>query len=1788
MKKIYPALVTDRIVHRFARLALGLACVGFGLIASATPPSGYYLVWNDEFDGSSLNGSKWVTYTGTHRNAVNTSSALSIGGSDLTITTYTSSGTHYTGFIGTQGKFYAKYGYFEALIDWNDAPGMWSAFWLQSDFMDDCPFPSSHLGDTLTYGAEIDIVEHRSQTSAGANIANQGVSNLHSDGYTACGGLDTSSGSSLYGSGLNSGYHTYGLLWDSSNYRFYVDDSQVFSTGAANSEHSEWIVLSSEVLNGGWSGSIPGGGYGSLGSSSTKMKVGYVRYYAPNSMVFWDGSNTAYWTNTANWVASKSLPSGGDVVFSLLGTGNYTTKLGKDYTVNSLSILETSYITIKENTLTINNLVDMNSAWNNAQIDSDVVLGNANTWRIGGGRTLNVNGNLSGGHSLTLDGYGVAALNGNNSYTFPTTVNRGTLRISSDNALGSTNAGTTVANGAQLQIYGAITCAEPLSLNGTTPALRASAGANATLTGPITLANAVTIKLDGGTALAINGTVGGAHSLNLAGDSGSVGIINGSLNTGAFAVTKSGGGTWILAGTNTFTGALNVDSASITANDGALRVTSGAAVGAASSIQIRNNSGAAAASTLQLDGSASPFSISQAIALNGRNNAVPALQNLAGNNTLTGALTMNAGGSDYRIQADADTLTLAGKISAAVSSARTLTFQGNGNILVSGVITNGSAATFNLTKAGAGTLTLAAVNTYNGTTTHNGGTLALAPGGSISNSTAILLGNGAVFDASLVGGFTLGASQMLGGSGAVVGNLTTTPGAQLSPGNGIGTLVFSNRLSLAGGVTNFFDLVNDTTAGGGTNDLIVVAGDLNVSGTNTILITPTVGSLANGRYKLIQYSGTRAGGATNFVVAFNGFAPIASITVDDSIANEIDLVVFANPDNLTWVGDGGANNWDIAAAVNWFNGVGSTQFNLGDKVTFDDSSANRTVNLVGNLAFGSLTLGGTGSYTFSGGGRLTGASGLVKSNALTLTLLTTNNYSGPTVIANGTLQVGNGITSGTLGTGPVVNNGALTFNHPDTITLASVVSGTGNLAKAGPGTLNLSGNNSFSGGLTQSGGIINASNSASLGTGPVLLTNLQQQLILASGVSLNNDITIGGPAGVVATGAIKGPASGSATLNGQILLTVKTPNAGSTTNGGAFDGGNTSGGLIFNGPIISTGGSVHLRVNRITLAGGGSYNLFQNSGTVVLGAENGMATNAVLEGGSSAAGTFDLAGFNQTLNGLQKGGSAATIGNSSTTDDSLLTISGVSSNTTFAGTIQNAVSGGTRKVALTVAGGTFTLNAANTFSGDTRVAFGTLVIANATALQNSPLNLDEEDAGAVSFATLTAATVGGLKGTRDLALVNNASANVALTVASSGTNVYTYAGSLTGGGSLTKSGAGRLVLNGVNTFTGILNVDTAQPSSGNDGALRLASPDALDGAVSIALRNQNAATSVLQLDGSSGEMTLPQNLALNGRNPPSVALQNVTGANTLNGNVSFGSGGTNYYFQSDSGTLIFGGALGMHALTSPRLIAFQGSGDFLVTGFITNSAATNANIVVKNGPGTLTLAGTNLYLGTTTVNEGAFLVNGVISTNTVTVNGGSLGGSGVIRGAVTIQPGGTLSPGAVSGTTSTLTVSNAVSLTGTTVMQLNRANSPNASRLAAASVSYGGTLQAVNVGPLLQVGDTFDLFDWSGVRSGSFTSVALPAGYTWNTNNLTVNGTISVSAVEPAPTLNFVNNPGSLDFSWSSSFVYKLQAQTNSLDAGLSPDSAAWFDYPGGGVSPVTVPVDPAQPAMFFRLAPAP
>jgi hypothetical protein len=117
-----------------------------------------------------------------------------------------------------------------------------------------------------------------------------------------------------------------------------------------------------------------------------------------------------------------------------------------------------------------------------------------------------------------------------------------------------------------------------------------------------------------------------------------------------------------------------------------------------------------------------------------------------------------------------------------------------------------------------------------------------------------------------------------------------------------------------------------------------------------------------------------------------------------------------------------------------------------------------------------------------------------------------------------------------------------------------------------------------------------------------------------------------------------------------------------------------------------------------------------------------------------------------------------------------------------------------------------------------------------------------------------------------------------------------------------------------------------------------------------------------------------------------------------------------------------------------------------------------------------------------------------------------------------------------------------------------------------------------NLGPALAVGDKFTLFS-QPVMNGTALTVT-GAGATW-TNNLALDGSIAVRSLVGQPTLNFTRTGNSLQFSWTGSF----KLQTNSIDVAISTN---WMDYPGGGTSPITVPIDVTQGSVFFRLVSTP
>jgi beta-glucanase (GH16 family) len=246
------------------------------------------LTWSDEFDGSSLDLTRWsYRATGPREDGILTPDAVSVGNGALTIKTYTEDGKHYSGMVSTQKHdsdgFEQAYGYFEARVKFNDAPGQWSAFWLQS------PTIGGTLGDPATAGVEMDVVEHRARCvtaplptppatcAADGDISDRTQRALIWDGYGADRKATVRLSDPLAGL-TNDSWHTWGLRWTPTDVTFYYDGAAIWSSTGPISRRSQYVILSSEVSR-LFAGAIPAGGYGSRATSTTNMQVDYVRVW---------------------------------------------------------------------------------------------------------------------------------------------------------------------------------------------------------------------------------------------------------------------------------------------------------------------------------------------------------------------------------------------------------------------------------------------------------------------------------------------------------------------------------------------------------------------------------------------------------------------------------------------------------------------------------------------------------------------------------------------------------------------------------------------------------------------------------------------------------------------------------------------------------------------------------------------------------------------------------------------------------------------------------------------------------------------------------------------------------------------------------------------------------------------------------------------------------------------------------------------------------------------------------------------------------------------------------------------------------------------------------------------------------------------------------------------------------------------------------------------------------------------------------------------------------------------
>jgi autotransporter-associated beta strand protein len=220
------------------------------------------------------------------------------------------------------------------------------------------------------------------------------------------------------------------------------------------------------------------------------------------------------------------------------------------------------------------------------------------------------------------------------------------------------------------------------------------------------------------------------------------------------------------------------------------------------------------------------------------------------------------------------------------------------------------------------------------------------------------------------------------------------------------------------------------------------------------------------------------------------------------------------------------------------------------------------------------------------------------------------------------------------------------------------------------------------------------------------------------------------------------------------------------------------------------------------------------------------------------------------------------------------------------------------------------------------------------ALQNSTLDLNGADTGAVVFdSSLSAATVGGLTGSRDRALTNSSNAALALTVGNNNTTVGPYSGALSGGGSLTKVGTGTQKISGNNTYSGGTNINLGTLQFGQTVSMPLT------GAVAV----NNGATLAVNV-GGSGEWTNSSVVT----DPASI------------GGLIVGTGGRGTLNQV---TWNSGSALGIDTTNAAAPVTYSAN--------IGNFNGTNNSVgLTKLGAGTLQISGANTYTGTTTIGAG--------------------------------------------------------------------------------------------------------------------------------------------------------------------------------------------------------------------------
>jgi uncharacterized protein YhjY with autotransporter beta-barrel domain len=795
---------------------------------------------------------------------------------------------------------------------------------------------------------------------------------------------------------------------------------------------------------------------------------------------------------------------------------------------------------------------------------------------------------------------------------------------------------------------------------------------------------------------------------------------------------------------------------------------------------------------------------------------------------------------------------------------------------------------------------------------------------------------------------------------------------------------------------------------------------------------------------------------------------------------------------------------------------GSLNFGTGlDLQTFNVTMTG-TVNVTG-------ALNGTTSTLIVGDGTITSAVLLAGSNHASY-------FGGITINHNGTLQLGDGGTSGDPGTTTsIVNNGTLIVDRSDPVTDGGlVVSGTGSFVQAGSGTFTITAADTFSGTTSVTGGgMLNLSNSLALqnstlitgGTGIVFDSSVGSHAFTLGGLSGSTDLALQDNAG---------------TPN-PVALTVGKNNASTTYSGVLSAGGSLI--KVGTGTFIVTGNSTYTGTTTITAgtlqfgSGGasgrpGSGNIIDNASLVINRSDAVTDNTSVISGSGSVTqvGTGSLTILTQnTYTGgtiVSAGALIAGVSNVGTTSGAFGATNGT---TTGLVTLGNAATTTNNSSPTLLINGAFTV--ANPITVANQATTGVYTIggsnASGTATYTGNITLNKP-------VTLIAAT----GGTVDFNTGTWTTGNNAITIGSTGNTGIVeldHALATTGGIAVT---FGTLALDAA--FTGNATVASGATLSGNG------SVSGTTGVTSGTINGTGLTLSGVTTFNSTGNTLSGTVTSTNGVTLASGAALADNGA--LTGNLTVGNGTLTGNGSVSGTTSVTGGTINGAGLTLTGATTFNGaantlSGTETATGgvtvaagaSVTQSGTLTGNVSLTNGAST-TFTGSGT-VGTVTLNGGGDTLTGnaTLTTSGVTVNGSTNTISGIVIGAITqnassaltvsgtagsdaLASGATLS-GSGTGSVTTLTLAGGNTLSGpltTTGITVNGTTNSTISGTVTGAITQNAssvlTVSGTAGSDALASGATL-----KGSGTGSVTTVTLAGGNTVSgpltTTGITVNGT---------------------------------------------------------------------------------